>query len=388
MRTRPTLQTASTGLVVAIVGFFSSFPIILQGLTSVGASQAEAASGLMAAAVAMGIAGIALSVWKREPISVAWSTPGVALLAVTPALADGFGGAVAGFLVAGALTILSGLWKPLGRLATTVPPSLAQALLAGVLVSLCAAPFQALAVTPATALPILLTWFLVSRVYRLFAVPAAVIAAIIVTLIANDGSLALPAQTFSAPVLTGPIFSLDAILQIGLPLYIVTMATQNIPGIAILRSYGYTPPAGPLFAGVGAASVLSAPFGAPATCLAAITAALCAGPDSHPDPRARWWSAVFGGVIYCLFGLFAAVITTIAASAPDMLLETLTGVALISVFINAASAALAEPSEREAAGVTFLVTASGMSFLGLGAAVWGLILGAGVLALSKALKKE
>jgi benzoate membrane transport protein len=382
---RPPAQTVSTGLVVAIVGFFSSFPIVLQGLISVGASDGQAASGLMAATLAMGLAGIGLSLWKKQPISVAWSTPGVALLAVTAPVEGGFAGAVAGFLIAGGLTMVAGLWRPLGRLATRIPAPLAQAMLAGVLISLCVAPFRAMAETPYTALPIVLTWFVVGRFNRLFAVPAAVVAAALVIGFSTDFHLPLPDSALIRPVPIAPEFSVAALLGIGLPLFIVTMATQNIPGIAILRSFGYSPPPGPLLTGVGGASVLTAPFGAPATCLAAITAAMCSNQDSYPDPRQRYWSAVMAGAFYCLFGLFAAVITGIAAIAPPLVLGTLAGVALIGIFANAAAAALEQPEYREAAAVTFLATASGMTVFGLSAAVWGLILGGIVLAVTRRL---
>lgn len=373
--TGPNTQNVATGLVVAIVGFFSSFPILLQGIDAMGATPAQAASGLMFAAIAMGLAGILLSIWKRQPISVAWSTPGVALLAVTPVLDTGFSGAIAGFITAGALTIIAGSWKPFGRLAGAVPAPVAQAMLAGVLISLCAKPFLAIADVPATALPIVLTWFVVSRFQKLFAVPAAVIAAVVVTVIANDYQIGWPPSPFTAPVLVTPSFTMASVLNVGLPLFVVTLATQNIPGIAVLNSFGYRPMPGPLFAGVGVASILSAPFGAPATCLAAITAAMCANEDSHPNPAQRYWTAVVTGAFYIVFGLSAAIITVVSAHAPPMALATLAGVALLGVFANSAHAALQDPEAREASAVTFLATASGMTMFGLGAAVWGLILG-------------
>lgn len=372
---RPPIQTVSTGCVVAVVGFFSSFPIVLKGLAAVGATPEQAASGLMFAALAMGLSGIVLAAWTRAPVSVAWSTPGVALLAITPLAATGFAEAVFGFIVAGVLTLLAGLWRPLSRLVTSIPASLAQAMLAGVLVSLCIVPFQALAETPLTAAPIVATWFLAGRINRLFAVPAAVIAALVVVGVANGFDIPLTGGVFTAPVLVMPDPSLAAILNIGLPLFLVTMATQNVPGIAVLRSFGFSPEPRPLLSVVGGASVLTAPFGAPATCLAAITAAMCANPDSHPDPKQRYWSAIIAGGVYCLFGLFAATITAVASAAPPMVLGTLAGVALIGVFMNSANAALAEDAHREAAAVTFLTTASGMALFGLSAAVWGLMLG-------------
>ncbi|WP_170441563.1 benzoate/H(+) symporter BenE family transporter [Ruegeria arenilitoris] len=371
----PPMQTVSTGLVVAVVGFFSSFPIVLQGLDAMGASGPQAASGLMMAALAMGLAAIALSLWYRQPISVAWSTPGAALLAVSAAPAAGFSGAIGAFLFAGALTVLAGMWRPLGRLAAAIPTSLAQAMLGGVLLPLCIVPFQAAVEIPWQALPVILTWFIAGRVHRLLAVPAAVLAAALVVVLFSDGPSVRPDHLLAAPAWTTPTFSMASMIGIGVPLFVVTMATQNIPGIAVMRSFGYAPVAGRLFSAVGGASILSAPFGAPATCLAAITAAMCSNEDSHPDRDQRYWSAVMAGVFYCLFGVFAVAITGFAAHADPMLMGTLTGVALIGVMANATFAALEVPAEREAAILTFAITASGITVFGLGAAVWGLLAG-------------
>ncbi|MEW2919326.1 benzoate/H(+) symporter BenE family transporter [Ruegeria sp. ANG10] len=374
-RAFPPIQTISTGLVVAIVGFFSSFPIVLQGLAAMGASAQDSASGLMMAAIAMGVTAVGLSLWYRQPISVAWSTPGVALLAVSAMPAAGFSDAVGAFLCAGALTVLAGLWRPLGRLAAAIPSTLAQAMLGGVLLPLCILPFKAAVEMPWQALPVILTWFVAGRLNRLFAVPAAVVAAAIVVVLNAGDTSVTPTHLVAAPVWTMPTFSLASAVGIGLPLFVVTMATQNIPGIAVMRSFGYTPAPGRLFSSVGAASILSAPFGAPATCLAAITAAMCSNEDSHPDPAQRYWSAVMAGVFYCLFGVFAVAITGFAVHADPLLMGALTGIALIGVLANATHAALDVPAEREAAILTFAITASGISVFGLGAAVWGLLAG-------------
>ncbi len=382
--TSPSVQTFSTGFVAAVVGFFSSFPIILQGLTGVGADAAQSASGLMAAAIAMGVAGIILSIATRLPASVAWSTPGAALLAVTAPVEAGFAGAIAGFLVAGALTVLAGLVRPFGRLASSIPTPLAQAMLAGVLLPLCFAPVRGMAEAPLIIGPMVLAWFVLGRINRLFAVPGAVIASFLIILFTADLSGFSVAGSLAAPVWTAPQFSVGAALGIGLPLFIVTMATQNIPGIAVLRSFGYAPVPGPLFASVGGFSILSAPFGAPATCLAAITAAMCSNEDSHPDPARRYWSAVFSGLFYCLFGVFAGLITAFAFLAPPLLLASLAGVALLGVFANSAAAALEQDRYREAAGITFVVTASGVVAFGLGGAVWGLLIGGVVQLLREA----
>ena len=374
-RNFPPMQTVSTGLVVAIVGFFSSFPIVLQGLGAMGASSQESASGLMSAAIAMGLAGIALSMWYKLPISVAWSTPGAALLAVSATSVEGYSDAIGAFLGAGALTVLAGLWKPLSRLSAAIPTALAQAMLAGVLLPLCLIPFKAAVEIPWQSLPVILTWFIAGRFNRLFAVPAAVVAAAMVVMLNAGDAQLMPERLIAAPIWTAPTFSLASAIGIVVPLFIVTMATQNIPGVAVMRSFGYAPIPGKLFSTVGGASLLSAPFGAPATCLAAITAAMCSNEDSYPDPSLRYWSAIMAGVFYCLFGVFAVAITRFASHADPLLLGTLAGVALIGVMANATHAALDVPAGREAAILTLTITASGITVFGLGAAVWGLLVG-------------
>jgi benzoate membrane transport protein len=369
--------------VVAIVGFFSSFPIVLQGFTAMGANPAQAASGLMAAALAMGLTGIALSLWLRAPVSVAWSTPGAALLAISASPQGGFAEAIGAFIVAAALTIIAGLWRPLGRLVAGIPVPLAQAMLAGVLLPICLMPARALPEIPQFVIPIFLAWLVAGQFNRLAAVPAAVVMTAV--LVGWAGGLPDISVTgvLTQPVWTSPSFSVTAAISIGVPLFIVTMATQNAPGMAILRANGYTPPPGPALTGVGVASALSAPFGAHGTCLAAITSAMCADPDSHPDPALRYWSAVVGGAGYALFGLFAGVVTAFAALAPPMVVASLAGLALMSVLAGSAQAALEPPKHRDAAVVTLLVTASGVTVLDINAPVWGLIAGAVVYGLRR-----
>ncbi len=367
-----------TGLVVAIVGFFSSFPIFLAGVTAMGAEGDIAASALMSGAVSMGLAGIVLSLWLKIPASVAWSTPGVALLAISTPDPAGFPAAIGAFLFAGALTVVAGLWRPLGRFARAIPAPLTQAMLAGVLFSICLGPFLALQDAPHIALPILLTWFVVGRINRLMAVPAAVIVALGLILIHNGGTVPAPDTILTKPVFVMPVLSWPTVIGLGLPLFIVTMAAQNIPGVSVLKANGYEPQTERLFGTVGLFSILSAPFGAASTCVAAITAAMCASEDAHPDPAKRYFAAVWAGVFYCVLGLFAGTVTHVAALAPEAVLPVLAGVALFTVFMTSAAAAWKEDATREAAAVTFLLTASGVTILGLGGAVWGLVAGGAV----------
>ncbi len=375
-------QAAAAGLVAAIVGFASTFAVIIRGLTGVGASQAQAASGLMAVSVAMGVCGMVLSLRRRLPISIAWSTPGAALLATSGVPEGGFAAAVGAFIVTGALIVAAGLFRPLGRWVAAIPAPLANAMLAGVLLSLCLAPVRAVAQAPAVGLAVVVAWAVMGRIRRLFAVPAAVLVAGVL-IAATAPAIDFSGDLWPTPVLVAPVFSVAACIGIALPLFIVTMASQNIPGIAVLNVCGYRPAPGPLFTATGIASLAGAPFGSHAVNLAAITAALCAGQDAHPDPARRYWAAAVAGAFYILFGLLAGAATAFVAAAPPILIEAVAGLALLGAFGAAMLAAVSDPASREAAMITFLVAGSGLSFLGIGGAFWGLLAGGAMLALSR-----
>lgn len=373
----------AAGLLAGFVGFASSFAVVLQGLSAMGASPAEAASGLMALSIAMGLCGMVLSLWRRMPISIAWSTPGAALLAASAMPAGGFPVAVGAFLVSGGLIVLAGLWKPLGRGVAAIPAPLASAMLAGVLLGLCLAPVRAVAEAPAAGLAIVLAWAVVARFNRLMAVPAAVLAAILTIALTVDLPPGLLAEAGPAPVLVLPELSLAAIIGIALPLFLVTMASQNIPGMAVLNVNGYRPAPGPLFTVTGLFTLAAAPFGGHAVNLAAITAALCANPEAEPDPARRWQAAVVAGAVYVLFGLLAGTATAFVGAAPPILIQAVAGLALLGAFAGALQAAIAVPEMREAAVITFLVTASGLTVMGISGAFWGLLAGGAMLALHR-----
>lgn len=381
------LQSLFMGLLTAFVGFASSFAVVLHGLTGVGATEAQAASGLMALSVSMGVCAIVLSLTTRLPVSIAWSTPGAALLASSGAVAGGFNTAVGGFLICGALIVIAGLWKPLGRAVAAIPAALANAMLAGVLIGLCFAPVKAIAFNPLFGLPIVAAWVIVGSINRLFAVPAALLAFVLVLAFGvempADAMARLSATLVPHIEWVTPAFTVAGLISIALPLFIVTMASQNIPGIAVLKVNGYEPQPGPLFATTGVFSILSAPFGGHAVNLAAITAAMCAGEDAHRDPARRYWSAIVAGAGYIVFGLLAATVTAFVSLAPQILIQAVAGLALISAFAGSAMAAFKETDGREAAAVTFLVTASGVSFAGVSGAFWGLLAGGLMLALAR-----
>lgn len=376
------LPTFTAGLLAAFVGFASTFAVIVKGLTSMGASPAQAASGLAAVTLTMGLATIALSLRYKMPISVAWSTPGGALLAATAMPAGGFPEAVGAFLVCGALLTAAGLFKPLADMVRRIPTSLAAAMLAGVLTPLCLAPVKAAASAPALALPVIAVWALTLRVARLYAVPAALAAAALVAVFHHGPLPGLEALRLPL-ALTAPVFAPAAILGVALPLAVVTMASQNLPGFAVLKINGFDPPPGPVLTTTGLFSLAGAPFGGHAVNLAAIVAALCAGPEAHPDPARRWGAAVINGVACVVMGLAAGLATGLMAAAPPSIIEAVAGLALLPAFANAMRGALAEETEREAAVVTFLTAASGVSIAGVGGAFWGLIAGAAMLALAR-----
>jgi benzoate membrane transport protein len=377
------VQPVTAGILAAIVGFASSFTVVLQGLAAVGASPAQAASGLLVLCLFNGVLAIWLSLRYRIPISTAWSTPGAALLVSTGLPAGGFPAAVGAFLVAGALVVVAGLWKPFGRAVASIPPSLANAMLAGVLLDLCLAPMRAAGAMPALALPIVLAWALAWRFWRLYAVPVAVVVAAVMILSATHlppGALAQVAPQL-LPVV--PAFTAGAAIGIGLPLFLVTMASQNVPGLAVLNANGYRPEPGPLFTATGLASLLAAPFGGHALNLAAITAALCAGRDAHPDPARRWIAAASAGASYVVLGLCAGLAAAFIAASPPLLIQAVAGLALLGALGGALTGALANERERLPAVLTFATTASGLSFFGIGAAFWGLLAGGILLGLER-----
>lgn len=380
----PSSHAIAAGLLAAFVGFASSFAVVVQGLTAVGASPAQAASGLMALSLAMGLCSILVSLRNRMPISIAWTTPGAALLAASGDAAGGnFALAVGAFLICNLLIVIAGLWKPLGRWVAAIPAPLANAMLAGVLLPLCLAPVKAVAADPWLGLPIVLSWALMARWKRLWAVPVAVLVAVVLIVLATPPITLDPATLWPRPVLVLPEFSFAALAGIALPLFIVTMASQNIPGYAVLQANGYHPDPSPLFRDTGLFSLAATPFGAISVNLAAITAAICAGPEADPDPKRRYWAATVAGIAYVLLGLGAGLATAFLIAAPPLLIQAVAGLALLGSFGNAMMGALADARDREAAVITFLVAASGLSFHGIGGAFWGLLAGGAIYALSR-----
>ena len=368
------MQPVVMGLLASLVGFASSFAVVLAGFAAMGATPAQAASGLVVLCLLMGVLGIGLSWRFRMPVSVAWSTPGAAMLAGSAAPEGGFAAAVGAFLVAALLVVAAGLFRPFARAVEAIPKPLAAAMLAGVLLDLCLAPVRAVGSIPWLALPVVLAWAVMLRLNRLWAVPVAVAVAAGAFLL-GPGVPAGLGWSGPALVVVAPEFHWAAMVGIALPLFLVTMASQNLPGLAVLRANGYAAPLGPALVATGAGSAIGTAFGGQLVNLAAITAALCAGPEAHADPKRRWVAAVVAGGGYLGFALLAGMATAFVAAAPPLLIQAVAGLALLGALAGALRAALAEEATQVPAVACFLVAASGLSVAGVGAAFWGLLAG-------------
>ncbi|MCR1770789.1 benzoate/H(+) symporter BenE family transporter [Burkholderia glumae] len=372
------MRAAGAGALASFVGFASTFTLIVNALTNVGATRAQAASGLMAVSIVMGLAGIVLSYRTRMPVSVAWSTPGAALLLGLGAVKGGYPAAVGALVLTGVLLTLAGLWRPLGRAISKIPLPIANAMLAGIILNLCVAPVHAIARYPLYVAPILLVWVVMMRIRKILAVPCAAVATLVViAFIARTGSVGA-ASILPHLALVGPVFSASTMVSVAVPLFIVTMASQNIPGVAVLNVNGYRPEASRLFTATGLCSLIAAPFGGPPIGLAAITAALCAGEEAGPDQARRYWAGIVCGAAYIVYGLAASAATLFIAVAPPIIIEAVAGLALMNALGGALLNSFADKDAREAAILTFLVTMAGHAFLGIGGAFWGLLTGVGL----------
>ncbi|MDZ3798786.1 MAG: benzoate/H(+) symporter BenE family transporter [Xanthomonadales bacterium] len=368
------LSAVAAGFVTVLVGFASSAAIVFQAAQALGATPAQTASWMWALGIGMGLTCISLSLRWKMPVVTAWSTPGAAVL-VTSAAGVPMDEAVAGFLVSAALIAVAGFSGLFERMLGRIPLSLASAMLAGVLLRFGIDAFTSIQAQPVLVLSMLATWLLTRRVWPRYAIIATLLAGIAVAAATSQLQLAGLRLELAQPVWTTPRPSLASVLGVALPLFVVTMASQNVPGVAVIRASGYAVPVSPAIGWTGATNLVLAPFGGFALNLAAITAAICMGPEAHPDPARRYVAAVWAGIFYLLVGVFGATVAGLFAAFPSELVLAIAGIALFGTLGNSLATALHAVDEREAALVTFLVTASGLSLLGIGAAFWGLVAG-------------
>ena len=374
----------TAGFIAVLVGFTSSVAIVLQAALAFKASPAELASWMWALCLGMGLCTLVPSLWLRKPVMVAWSTPGAAVLA-TAGLAGGFSmaEAVGAFMVCAALITLCGVTGWFERVMNRLPLAIASGLLAGVLARFGMQAFTAAQTALPLVLTMLLTYLLGKRLTPRYAVPLTLGVAVAFVAVSPGLSGAGIEWGLAKPVLVLPVFTLSAAISLALPLFVVTMASQNLPGVAAIQSAGYSGPGihdgipiSKIITLTGLATLVLAPFGGFALNLSAITAAICMGREAHPDPARRYTAAVSCGLLYVLIGVMGAAVTGVLLAFPKELIAAIAGLALLGTIGNALALALRDEQHREAALVTFLVTLSGVAIAGVGSAFWGVLAGA------------
>lgn len=369
------LSAVAAGFVTVLVGFTASAVIVFQAAQALGASEAEIASWMWALGLGMGLTCIGLSLRYRMPVVTAWSTPGAAMLIASTAGLP-YPEVIGAFVLSALLMTIAGFSGVFERSLNRIPASLASGMLAGVLLRFGLDVFVSMQTQLGMALTMFVTYLCGRRLFPRYAVIATLVMGIAIAgatgLLHVDGVR----LEFARPVFTMPSLSLASVFGIALPLFIVTMTSQNVPGVAVIRASGYEVPISPVIGWTGVANVLLAPFGAFALNLAAITAAICMGREAHQDPERRYVAAVFAGLFYVLVGLFGATVAAVFAAFPKELVMAIAGLALFGTIGNSLAAAMREESDREPALIAFLVTASGISLGGIGSAFWGLVAGA------------
>ena len=370
------LSAFVAGFVAVLVGFTSSVAIVFQAAQSFGATPAQITSWIWALGLGMGLCSLVPSLLLRKPVMVAWSTPGAAVLSTAGAAGSfSMGEAVGAFMVCSLLVILVGATRALERVADRIPMEIASALLAGVLARFGIQAFAA----AQTALPLVLlmvgTYLVARRIAARYAVVVTLVVGILWVLMAGQMAWSMEPVRLAMPVFVAPQWSVSAIISLAIPLFVVTMASQNLPGMAVIRASGYELPVSRLITMTGWASLVLAPFGAFALNFSAITAAICMGPEAHEDRSKRYTAAASCGAIYIVIGLFGALVTGLLTSFPKELVVAIAGIALLSTIGNGLASALRDERHREPALITFLVTLSGITLMDVGSAFWGVVAG-------------
>ena len=366
------------GFIAMMTGYTSSLVLMFQAGQAAGLSSGQISSWIWSLSIGMAVCSIGLSLRYRTPITIAWSTPGAALL-ITSLGGVRYDEAIGAYITCAVLVIICGMTGSFERLVKRIPASLAAALLAGILFKIGSEIFVAAQHRTGLVIGMFATYLIVKRLTPRYAVLAALVVGTLLSGLLGLLDFSGFALEVAIPVWTTPSFSLAATISIGIPLFVVAMTSQNMPGIAVLRADGYTVPASPLITTTGVASLLLAPFGSHGINLAAISAAICTGPHAHEDPKKRYTAAMWCGIFYGIAGIFGATLAALFASLPKELVLSIAALALFGSIINGLTIAMSEAKEREAALVTFMVTASGMTLFSVGSAFWGIV--AGVLTL-------
>lgn len=372
----------SAGFTAVLVGYTSSVIIIVQAANSAGATAQQTGGWLLALGVAMGLTSIVFSWFYKAPILTAWSTPGAAML-VGAVSQYQLPVVIAAFIISGFFIMLTGLITPISRMLERIPAQLATAMLAAILLPFCLQAFTPMMSNPAIFFTMFAGFLLGKRFFPRYSMLILLIIGIVCSI--TDGAFTDQIMTLSVarPVWVTPEFDLMAILNLSLPLYIITMLSQNLPGIAMLKSYQYGIPVKPILIGTGLTNLLFAPFGVFSVNLAAISAAICMNKEVDPDKAERYRAAIWAGVFYLIAGIWATTVVTLFLSLPAEVAQILAGLALLGTLLICLQTAFEKENHRESALFTFLVSLSGVSFLGIGATLWGLLAGGIHLQLTK-----
>jgi len=369
------LRPYLAGFVASITGSIATFGIALAGLAAMGASPEQSATAIAVGLAGYGVLSIGLSVWLKMPVSVVWSTPGAAFLASSAVLGVQFDEAVAAFLLSGLLLTITGLWPALGALVSKIPAAISSAMLAGVIFPFVLAVVLAGVGFPELMLPVIVLWLLLNRWLKVWASAISIaVGFVIIALSPQVGELP-PLRLLPELAIVTPDFDLTVVIAIGVPLYLITMASQNLPGIAIMNALGYRLPTARVLTATGIGSMLTAPLGVFGLNLAAITAALNADEGAAKDPARRWRAAASGGAVYIVSALFAAPFAAFVLAVPTELFLALAGLALLPTFAGSLSTALTQTEVRLPAAITFIIGAAGITIFGVGGAFWALVVG-------------
>jgi benzoate membrane transport protein len=367
------LSAVVAGFIAVLVGFTSSVAIVFQAAQALGATPAQTTSWMWALGLGMGLTSLGLAAWTRQPVLTAWSTPGAALIAATHGVA--LPEATGAFVVCAMLITLCGVTRAFERVMDRIPVAIASALLAGVLARFGLDAVGYVRTEPVMVVAMALAFVVGRRAWPRYAVPGVLATGIAVAAISGRLAWGAVRWGWAAPVWVTPVFTAASLVSVGLPLFIVTMASQNLPGVAAQRAAGYTTPVSPVITTTGLASLVLAPFGGYALNLAAITAAICMGREAHEDPRRRYVAAMAAGVFYIALGLCGGAVVGLLAAFPRALVAAVAGLALVGTIAGALASALEKPGTRDAAAITFLVTLSGVTLAGVGSAFWGVVAG-------------
>ena len=367
------------GFVASVSGSAATFGIAIAGLVAMGATRDQTFTALFVLLFGYGLLSTLLSYRYKMPISIVWSTPGAAFLAASAGLGLEFDQAVGGFLLSGFLLTVTGLWPALSRLVQKIPASIASAMLAGILFVFVVTTVRAAVDYPILVIPFVLVWFVLNRIATVWATPVAIVLAFVLVNADLGWDWLEGARLFPSFEIVSPAFDLIPILSIGIPLYLITMASQNLPGIAIMKGFGYKVPVRAVITSTGLATMAASFFGGFGMNLAAITAAINANEQAAKDPARRWVASFVGGLVYWLFAIGAGLFAAFVLAVPSELLLAVVGLALLPSFISAIGASLEDKSTRLPAVITFVVGAAGISVFGIGGAFWALVAGMLVL---------